>query len=231
MGACVEPSAARGLCGGKGPLAAGTCQGACAAGEVTVLGPNGGCAPAPAATTPCRPEERLYRNEQGRALCVDHVVCPAGQAWDGKRCAADLPCAAGTLAQSGTCVPFLDAQGNVNLGLWANGAIGLDGGAGSAELCRGLLPGMLASTFPGARATIWLNVAIDAIEQDTSRAEVRVKSSLGLVQSSAQASADSIVSSLRDTGRPSNAARVERRVSCTQPGWRWVTDPGADGPP
>jgi hypothetical protein len=228
MGACLEPTTARVLCGGNGPGSGGTCQqGACGAGEVMVLRAGGGCMASPA-TSPCRAEERLYRSDQGRAVCVDQAICPARQQWDGKRCAAPPECAAGTLAHNGTCAAFLDREGYVNLGVWANSAIGLDGGTGSAELCRGLLPGMLSSTFPGMRATIWLNVAINAVEQDTSRAEVSVKSSLAPLQSSAQASASAIVSSLRDTGRPSNAARVERRVSCTLPSWRWVTEPDAD---
>jgi hypothetical protein len=226
MGACVEATAARQLCGGAGPTAGGTCEGSvCRAGEIMVLG--GGCASAPA-TNPCRADEHLYRGNQGRWVCVDQTMCGAGLAWNGKACAARPNCAAGTLAHNGTCAPFLDGAGNVDLGAWTNAAIGLDGGTASDELCRGLVNGALTSTFPGLRVTVWLNVAIDAIEQDSSRAQINVKATPASLQASAQSSGSTIISGLREVGRPSNAARATRRVSCTLPSFRWVAEPESE---
>lgn len=229
LGACVPPPVADGYCG---PAAHAEASGACVfpvcAGNDAV-DVEAGCVPLGGllhgGPRSCSAGASLAIEER-RSVCIPvDAACPRGTRAEGPACAHPPACPPGTLATAGACRPIvLRGEGGarlVDLGAWAAIVLGVDGGAGSADLCRPLQARPLAWELgAGERITPHLRVALSAPGNDVTRvsAEVRVTSpghplppgAAGL----AEQSVGSLLEPLRGLGGETTATRVDVEVRC-----------------
>jgi hypothetical protein len=164
-------------------------------------------------------------------VCVPaDAACPRGSRAASTACAHPIACPPGTLPAGPTgaaCRPIvlLGAHGEtlVDAGAWAALALGVDGGAASAELCRPLQARPLAlGLAPRETAELRLRVALVVPDQDVTRvhASIGVQSAPAspeaarLASRLADLSLAGLLEPLRSLGGQATASNVEVEVRC-----------------
>jgi len=159
-------------------------------------------------------------------------------------------CPAGTLADGRACRPVVSAgprgERTVDMGAWAVLVLGVDGGLGTAELCRPLAqrPDAFGFPKPGGSA-LRLRITLTAPDEDLSRVRARVvaladarknrrdggatapsgssadDAAAGPLPASAQAAAEeavgTLLEALRGLGGEASATEVKVEVRCAEP--------------
>jgi len=166
--------------------------------------------------------------EDRRSVCVPaDAACPRGTHADGVACAHAPACPPGTLPAAGACRPIvLEGEAGsrlVDLAAWATLALGVDGGPGSADLCRPLQAHPLAwELAPGDGLPVHVRVVLSAPGNDVSRVSADVRTTNpggghapppGAV-TLAEHTVASLVEPLRGLGGETTATRVEVEVRC-----------------
>ncbi len=159
--------------------------------------------------------------EGGGPSCVmREATCPRGTTRAGDACARGLRCPPGTLPAAQTCRPVVVRRG-VDIGSWASLALGVDGGAGSPELCRPLAQNpRVFAVRPGAPASIAIAIALSVPDQDLSRVHFGAYATRDAVpvapaaDEAVQAAVRTLVELLRGLGGEGSAAAVDIRVHC-----------------
>jgi hypothetical protein len=185
-GACVGPAVGDAYCGvGQRMGADGCTVRSCPAGEAVDLA-TGSCVPWVAVqgggvAAPCADPTRPLRTVPvaigGRLACLSPAdTCPRGTRRAGKVCARAPRCPPGALPEGEACRAFVSPGAGptggprIDVGAWATLALGVDGGAGSEELCRPLA--RRADAFdlgPGETRRLAIRVAVRIPDEDLSR--------------------------------------------------------------
>jgi hypothetical protein len=166
--------------------------------------------------------------EERRSVCIPvDAACPVGTHARGAACEHAPACPPGSLASAGGCRPVVlrgEAGSRlVDLGAWAAIVLGLDGGPGSADVCRPLQARPLAWELgPGDHLPLRVRVALSAPGNDVTRvhAEVHVTSP-GAEHplppggaSLAERTVAGLLEPLRGLGGETTATRVDVEVRC-----------------
>lgn len=130
--------------------------------------------------------------------------------------------------EPGTCRPLVTVGGHglarVDVGAWAALALGVDGGPGSAYLCRPLAQRPAAFELaPGKTTTVRLRLALTVPDQDLSLVRVGVRATDAASdrplpragEDVVRSAVASLVEPLRSLGGEASAAAVQVEVRCT----------------
>jgi hypothetical protein len=231
LGACVPPPVADGYCGAP---ARATATGACVFPVCTgsdAVDVDAGCIPLGGlfhgGPRSCGLAASLVIEDR-RSVCIPaDAACPRGTHADGIACVHRPACPPGTLPIAGACHPVvLRGEGGarlVDLAAWATLVLGVDGGPGSADLCRPLQARPLAWELgPTDRLPLRLRIALSAPGNDVTRvtADVRATSpGAGHAlppggAALAERAVASLLEPLRGLGGETTATRVEVEVRC-----------------
>jgi hypothetical protein len=111
----------------------------------------------------------------------------------------------------------------VDVGAWTALALGIDGGSGSAELCRPLAqrPGVFGLP-PGETATLRIRVALAVPDEDLSRLHAKIEShdaeghpSAPTVEALVSDAVGTMLEPLRALGGEASTAALHLEVRCT----------------
>jgi hypothetical protein len=166
--------------------------------------------------------------EDRHSVCIPvDAACPRGTHAEGAACVHAPACPPGTLAIAGSCRPVvLRGEGGtrlVDLGAWAAVVLGVDGGPGSAELCRPLQARPLTWELgPNDRLAVRLRIALSAPDDDVTRVSAEVRAtSPGAAHplppggaTLAEVAIAGLLEPLRGLGGETTAARVDVEVRC-----------------
>jgi hypothetical protein len=231
LGACIPPPVADGYCGPASHAeASGACVfPVCAGNEAVDV--DSGCIPLGSllhgGPGTCGAGASLILEER-RSVCIPvDAACPRGTHAEGPACIHPPACPPGTLATSGSCRPVvLRGEGGsrlVDLGAWAAIVLGLDGGPGSADLCRPLQARPLALELgPTDRLALRLRIALSAPGNDMTRISAAVHvTSPGAAHPLPPGAATlteravaGLLEPLRGLGGETTATRVDLEVRC-----------------
>jgi hypothetical protein len=244
LGACVPPPVADGYCG---PAARATGdRDTCAfpvCASTQVVDVDTGCVSlaslARGGPTDCGPGAIVVAGR--RAVCVaPDAACPPGTramrtagTADGKNtegtCEHPASCPPGALPAGGVCRPVVlrGAGGTggervVDLGAWTALVLGVDGGPGTADLCRPLqLHPAELGVAPGESLAVTLRIALEAPGQDVAAVHARVDARGGgtrglapLAWTLADRGLRALVELLRGLGGQTTTASVGVEVRC-----------------
>jgi hypothetical protein len=232
LGACVPAAVVDGYCG---PPGKGTPRGACvfpvcAADETVDV--DAGCTPLLALLSggppSCASGMSLVVEDRRRVCIPADAACPRGAHAEGAVCAYPPGCPPGSLPTAGTCRPVVLRGPHgvplVDLGAWVALVLGVDGGAGSAELCRPLEAHPLTvDRPPGQAIALRVRVTLSAPDDDVTRlsAEVSTQGPTAsrptlspAVATLADRAVASLIEPLRGLGGETTATRVDVEVRC-----------------
>jgi hypothetical protein len=129
---------------------------------------------------------------------------------------------------AGACRPIVVAGGRmtgrrVDIGAWSALAIGIDGGRGSAELCRPLAQRPSLFGLPrGENVTLRIRVALSVPDEDLSRlnAEIRSRDAQGHpfpgpIEALVSDAVGTLLEPLRSLGGEASTASLVLEVRCT----------------
>jgi hypothetical protein len=232
LGACVSPALGDAYCGPAERMGVDGCAARpCAGGETLDL-VTGACASRATfrrGAGEC-PDASVGADRGGSVACLRvEDTCPHGTLRDGDRCARPPACPPGTLPEGAGCRAFVSAgvgsatAPRVDVGLWAARVLGVDGGAGSDDLCRPLA--RRADAFglgPGEARRVALRISVTIPDQDTTRAVASAHARFeGAVAALPLAASDvieralaSLIEPFRGLGGDSSAAALEVTVRC-----------------
>lgn len=233
LGACVPPPVADAYCG---PAARATPSGACVfrvCASTDVVDIDAGCIPSGSllhgGPRSCAAGASLAV-EDSRSVCVPaDAACPRGAHADGAACAYPPTCPPGTLpVPGGSCRPIVLRGGGgssrlVDLGAWALLALGVDGGRGSADLCRPFQSHPVALELgPAEELPLRLRIALSAPGNDVTRISAEVQASTPgaahplppAASALAETAVATLLEPLRGLGGETTATRVDVEVRC-----------------
>lgn len=118
-------------------------------------------------------------------------------------------CPPGAVADGERCVDVVDRAGRVDVATWARVVLGVDGGAGSASLCRGAGEGFTAI---GAGGTVSIAVRVDLRFPDNDVSQVVATVHGSAVELDAVVSP--LVEALRTLGGVASQAEASVAVTC-----------------
>jgi hypothetical protein len=238
LGACVPPPVADAYCG---PAARAADDGGCvfrACDPSAAVDVDAGCIAVASllhgGPRTCDAGQALVVEEHRSACVAADAACPRGTRAAGAACVHPPSCPPGTLGAGSSCRPIVlrgdDGTARVDLGAWAALALGIDGGPGSADLCRPLQAHPLALELgPGEALGLRVHVVLSAPDGDVSRvsADVRTTAAPGAgavpapahalapaAATLAEASVATLLEPLRGLGGEATATRVEVEVRC-----------------
>jgi hypothetical protein len=236
LGACVPPPVADAYCGAA---ARADDDGGCvfrACDPSAVVDVDAGCIAVASllhgGPRTCDAGQSLVVEEHRSACIAADAACPRGTHAAGASCVHPPSCPPGTLGTGATCRPIVlrgdDGTTRVDLGAWAALALGIDGGPGSADLCRPLQAHPLALELgPREELALRLHIVLSAPDSDVSRVSAEVRTAAGprvgavpghalapAAATLAEASVATLLEPLRGLGGETTAPRVEVEVRC-----------------
>jgi hypothetical protein len=232
LGACVPPAVGDAFCGRAARIGAKGCAFRECGNDEALDVATGGCIPRVSLThggvIACG-ERSLPVVESRQIGCVSlDATCPRGTDRVADVCVHGPLCPPGTLQDGTSCRPVVAAGGRmtgrrVDVGAWTALALGIDGGSGSAELCRplALRPGVFALP-PGETATLRIRVALSLPDEDLSRLHADIQSidaeghpSIPPVEALVSDAVGTMLEPLRALGGEASTAALHLEVRCT----------------
>jgi hypothetical protein len=227
MGACVAPALGDAFCGPAARAGADGCSfRPCPTRERLDIA-SGGCEGASSLDFAVCGEHELSLLENEQVSCVPtDATCPRLTRRMGGACAGPPSCPPGSLPDQGSCRSIVTVgprgESRVDVGVWTALALGIDGGLGSAALCRPIAqrPALFGVT-PKGPVRIDIRVTMTMPDQDVSALSARVVATEagGLplsppAETAVTDAATTLLELLRSLGGESTTAAVGARVRC-----------------